>query len=109
MLGTELHWLPSNPKWAEQFAALPADAGWDALVPLANARLSALETMRLDRKRAALLRKAPSGLGTKPVRLAVLAASTVDHILPAIRVAGLRRNIWIETYTPDYGHTPRSS
>ncbi|MBV8915007.1 MAG: hypothetical protein JOZ05_18455, partial [Acetobacteraceae bacterium] len=102
MTGTELHWLASNPGWAQELAALPSDAGWDAFVPLANARLSALETVRLDRKRAALVPQPPAGLTTKPVRLAVLAAATIDHLLPAIRVAGLRRNLWIETYTPDY-------
>ncbi|HYZ61337.1 MAG TPA: HAD-IIIC family phosphatase, partial [Acetobacteraceae bacterium] len=102
MHGTELHWLAPNPNWGEQLAALAAETAWDGLVALANARLSALETVRLDRKRSALLQQAPSGLATKPVRLAVLAASTADHLLPAIRVAGLRRGIWIETYTPDY-------
>src|SRR3954447_11559282 len=102
MHGTDLHWLPADPKWADHLAALPRDGGWDALVRLANARISALETVRLDRKRAALLPQAPAGLPTKPVRLAVLAASTVDHLLPALRVGGLRRGIWVETYTPDY-------
>ncbi|MFL5335382.1 MAG: methoxymalonyl-ACP biosynthesis protein FkbH, partial [Geminicoccaceae bacterium] len=102
MHGTELHWLPRNPLWAEQLIALTTDSAWDAFVALANARISALETVRLDRKRAALLPQAPAGLPTKPVRLAVLAASTVDHLLPALRVGGLRRGIWVETYTPDY-------
>ena len=43
------------------------------------------------------------GLATKPVRLAVLGSSTLTHLLPAIRVAGLRRDIWIDTYENDYG------
>ncbi len=100
MHGTDLYWLPLQPAWAERLAAA---AGWDDLCALANARLSALETVRLDRRRAKLLPAVPAGLATKPVRLAVLAAATVDHLLPAIRVAGLRRGIWIEIYTPDYG------
>jgi FkbH-like protein len=45
----------------------------------------------------------PDGLATKPVRLAVLGSSTLTHLLPAIRVAGLRRSIWIDTYENDYG------
>jgi FkbH-like protein len=32
-----------------------------------------------------------------------LASSTVDHLLPAIRVAGLRRRLLIEVYTGAYG------
>jgi FkbH-like protein len=106
MQATDLHWLPQQPAWAETLAGLSPgdpDGTWRALVALANVRLGTLETMRLDRRRARLLADAPPGLATKPVRLAVLASSTVDHLLPAIRVAGLRRGIWIETYTPDYG------
>ncbi len=102
MDGTELHWLPKVPSWSEHLAALPPDAGWEALCALANARLSAIETLRLDRKRGTILRSPPAKLATKPVRLAVLGASTLDHLLPAIRVGGMRRGIWIETYTPDY-------
>jgi FkbH-like protein len=80
-----------------------ADAAWQSLVALANFRLGSLETMRLDRRRARALPGPPSGLATKPVWLAVLGSSMVDHLLPAIRVAGLRRGIWIETFIPDYG------
>ena len=103
MNGIELDWLPSNPRWAEQLAALTPEAGWDALVALSKSRISALQTVQLDRRRGRFFAEAPAGLATKPVRLAVLASSTVDHLLPAIRVGGLRRGLWIETYTPDYG------
>jgi FkbH-like protein len=106
MQATDLHWLPQQPSWAETLAGLskgdPAET-WRALIALANVRLGALETMRLDRRRAKLLADPPPELATRPVRLAVLASSTVDHLLPAIRVGGLRRGIWIETYTPEYG------
>ncbi len=103
MHGTELHWLPRNPRWAEQAAALTPNSGWETLVALAKAPLSALETVRLDRKRAQVMGAAPAGLAARPVRLAVLSSSTVEHLLAAIRVGGLRRGLWIETYTPDYG------
>ena len=45
----------------------------------------------------------PLSLNSKPDQLAVLAASTVEHLLPAIRISGLRRSIWIDFYTPEYG------
>lgn len=108
MHGIDLYWLPKKPHWAEQLAALsasdePAAGRWDRLVSLARTRLSALETMQLDRRRERTMPAIPTYLATMPVRLAVLAASTVEHLLPAIRVGGLRRSIWIDTYTPDYG------
>ena len=103
MHGIDLFWLPQNHRWAEQLAALSPDSGWDAWVDLAKARLSALQTMQLDRRREKAMVSPPPKLATKPVRLAVLAASTIGHLLPAIRVGGLRHGLWIETYTPDYG------
>ena len=41
--------------------------------------------------------------GFASVRLAVLASSTVDHLPPAIRVAGLRRKLLIEVHSGTYG------
>jgi FkbH-like protein len=103
MHATELYWLPENARWSEQLSALTSASGWDTLVGLARWRLSAMQTVQLDRRRARVMPSAPAGLATKQVRLAVLASSTVDHLLPAIRVGGVRRGIWVETYTPDYG------
>ncbi len=107
MHGIDLHWLPENPRWAEllaQVAARPSnEADWAAWVALAQYRISALQTMQLDRRCARAFPTAAPGGGTSPTRLAVLASSTVEHLLPALRVAGLRRAIPLETYTPDYG------
>ena len=107
MHGIDLHWLPNNSHWAEQLASIGTSEDalltWDAFVALARARLSALQTIQLDRRRARELSSIPARLAIKPVRLAILAATTVEHLLPAIRVGGLRRSIWIDTYTPDYG------
>lgn len=103
MTSTDLHWLPANPRWAAQLAALTPETEWDTLVSLAKSQISALQTVQLDRRRGRMFPAPPAGLATKPVRLAVLASSTVDQLLPAIRVGGLRRGIWTDTYTPDYG------
>ncbi len=59
--------------------------------------------MQLDRRRAKALPTLPSQVVTKPVRLAILGSSTVEHLAAGIRVGGLRRSIWIDTYTPEYG------
>ncbi|HEX8373879.1 MAG TPA: HAD-IIIC family phosphatase, partial [Geminicoccaceae bacterium] len=99
----ELSWLPEPTAWSESVAAVGHEPSWEALVALANTRLDATRTNQLDR----LLRKhvatPPPGLSTRPVRLAVLASSTVSHLLPAIRLGALRRGIWLETYEAPYG------
>ena len=80
--------------------AMPTDA-LDGLAELAARRLGFLETVQLDRALARLdLQEAP---GFQPVRLAILASSTVDHLPPAIRVAGLRRRLLIEVHSGAYG------
>jgi FkbH-like protein len=107
MRGPDLYWLPRPSTWSQDLAS--AEAGttaWPALCALARARIDALETRSLDRKRQRLVTNPPEEMVAPPIRLAVLASSTVDHLLPAIRVAGMRRDLWIETFTPDYGqHT----
>ena len=106
---TELHWLPTHPDWRQRLRALPADpaadlaAIWDNAVALANSRLNFVLSNALDETVRRVLPDGPENLPTKKVRLAVLSSSTTTHLLPAIRVAGLRRGIWIDTYENDYG------
>ncbi len=102
---TELHWLPAIPDWRQRLRALPGDpaTAWDNAVALANARLNFVLTNALDETIRRVLPAGPETLATKKVRLAVLGSSTLTHLLPAIRVAGLRRGIWIDTYENDYG------
>jgi FkbH-like protein len=103
-----LTWLPPLPRdWGERLSAAresPADELWPRLMGLANTRLDLMRTIRLDR---CLLNAcgvdAPPGLATRPVRLAVLASSTVEHLLPAMRVGALRRGLWLSTFVPAYG------
>jgi FkbH-like protein len=102
---TELHWLPTIPDWRQRLRALGGEpsGAWDAAVALANARLNFVLTNALDETVRRLLPAGPEVLATKKVRLAVLGSSTLTHLLPAIRVAGLRRGIRIDTYENDYG------
>jgi FkbH-like protein len=102
----QLRWLPDQPDWRDRLRGLAAATGeiWPQAVALANARIDFTRTNALDgvvRRRYA--DAPPAGIGTQPVRLAVLGSSTTAHLHAAIRVAGLRRNIWITTYEPDYG------
>ena len=102
---TELHWLPPIADWRPRLRALGTDPAkaWDEAVALANGRINFVLTNALDEAARRVFPEGPSGLATKPVRLAVLGSSTLTHLLPAIRVAGLRRGIWVETYEADYG------
>jgi FkbH-like protein len=102
---SDLHWLPEVPDWRQRLRALGAepDTAWDQAVALANARLNFVLTNALDQTVQRLFPAPPADLATKPVRLAVLGSSTLTHLLPAIRVAGLRRGIWIDTYENDFG------
>jgi len=102
---TGLYWLPTIDAWRDRLRHL-SEAGdriWDEAVALAGARLDAVQTNALDTTMRRLLPEPPPSLTDKPVRLAVLGASTLTHLLPAIRVAGLRRRLWVETYESDYG------
>ncbi len=106
-MGT-LSWLPlPDPDWgarAKAFAA-PGDtsATWAGLVALSGHDLDFIKTGALDRLRASHVPAPPKTLATRPVRLAVLATSTVSHLLPAIRVGAMRRNIWLDVYEAPYG------
>ena len=106
---TELHWLPTIPDWRPRLRALGTTGGsdpaktWEEAVALANGRINFVLTNALDEAVRRTFPEQPKGLATRPVRLAVLGSSTITHLLPAIRVAGLRRGIWVDTYETDYG------
>ena len=92
-----MSWLPIAPDFRVDLGVAlespdPTDC-LEKLASLAKHQLGYLETLQLDR---ALGLTRESGSGFAIVRLAVLASSTVNHLLPAIRVAGLRRRLMIE-------------
>ena len=100
-----MSWLPIAPNFRDDWRAAldqakPSDA-LEGLAALAGHRLGFLETVQLDRALARLDLK--EALGFQPLRLAILASSTVDHLPPAIRVAGLRRRLLIEVHSGAYG------
>src|SRR5580704_11646280 len=102
---TELHWLPETPDWRVRLKTIAAGPGstWDNAVGLAGSQINFVLTNALDETLRRMMSGPAEGLSTKPVRLAVLGSSTLTHLLPAIRVAGLRRGIWIDTYENAYG------
>jgi FkbH-like protein len=102
-----LDWLPPRTASAEEpgspARALNHDIAWHQFVRLANTRMDFIRTASIDRQLKRSFPEMPPSVATKPVRLAVLGSSTVSHLLPAIRVAALRRGLWGEAYEPDYG------
>jgi FkbH-like protein len=100
-----LDWLPPADDFRSALrAALDRPSVNDRLEDLALLaahRLSYLETVQLDRILVGLgVTEAP---GYVSLRLSVLASSTVDHLLPAIRIAGLRRRMLIHVNCGPYG------
>ena len=102
---TDLHWLPDVPDWRQRLkaAAVNQVSAWDDYVALANARLNFVLVNALDETVRRRFPTPPASLATKPIRLAVLGSGTLTHLLPAIRVAGLRRGLWVETYENEFG------
>src|SRR5215469_1872364 len=104
----DLYWLPEAPPdfndRLKAVPALPQEEQWTALAALANTRMDFLRTQRLDTVASRLFANGlPRGLQTKPMRLAVLSSSTATQLLPALRVAALRRGFHLTCYEPNYG------
>lgn len=96
-----LPWLPSHidPGGAiRALRAMPATRRLASVVALCGHSRDAVLTNRLDR----LLMETPRD-DLAPVRLALLGSHSVDHLAPAIRVAGAARGMDIAVHTGDYG------
>ncbi len=101
----ELYWLPPPGAWREQLREFSesSEPAWSSAVALANLRLDFSKTNALDTiARRHFDSKAARRKG-RHVRLALLGSSTTSHLHGAIRVAGLRRGVWIEIYENPFG------
>jgi FkbH-like protein len=102
-----LDWLPASaPDLGAALRGLtePGAASWAALVGHANTGLDGMGVLQVDRTLRRLFGAAPPpDLVTAPVRLAVLGSSTLDHLLPSLRVGALRHGLWLQARTGEYG------
>ena len=100
-----MRWLPAPVDFdgALRAATAIAEPGPQAaaMVELARYDLSFIETLRLDK--AFLAADAAEASGLPRLRLALLASSTLDHLLAPIRVAGLRHGFIVEARAGSYG------
>ena len=103
MLG--MTWLPRSADWSARLDGLMAAPlpQWESLVALATEDLDFLQVAKLDKRALALQ---ASGRLEVPesarLRIAVLGASTLDHLLPGLRTAALRWRMQAQVYSPDY-------
>jgi FkbH-like protein len=101
-----LDWLPIRADWSEALAQAqqsePA-AAFGALRALANARVDFVRANRLDKTIQRFIAKHGAPVNLPSIRLAVLGSSTLSHLLPHIRLAGLRRGVLVDIHLGDYG------
>lgn len=108
MTSPGLSWLPAAPDdWRDRLAAALAEPdptrAWADLIALARTNLDFVQTTRVDAGLRKRFPDQPPHLTTRPVRLAVLGSATQSHLFPALRVAALRRGIWLTLHETGYG------
>ncbi len=106
-MSIDLAWLPELPGWSsllETARQAPPETAFPALMQLAASRMDFIRAGKLDK---AMQRYLSAHDGEKlpfpTIKIALLGSSTLSHLLPGIRVAGLRRGLLLEIYTGPYG------
>jgi FkbH-like protein len=104
-----LDWLPVAEGFETAIRRLRREVDLErrlaTLIALAHTRLDFLQSTMLDRE----LSRLEADVGDEVhahlsrVRLTLLSSSTVEHLVPSIRVAGLRRGLAIDCATGRYG------
>jgi FkbH-like protein len=106
----ELDWLPPKPEdWSARLRAIavapdPA-ARWAECVALSRYRIDFLDTAKLDREMQRLRERGllQPDAARSSLRLALLASSTVQHLVPGLRVGAVRHGIELVVHEGDYG------
>jgi FkbH-like protein len=107
----QLLWLAQHPDLGSAIGEAKREADPVARLGLATQlagyRRDFTLTTRLDRLASEGLRALASGetlvSGLRPLRIALLSSHTVDHLVPAIRVAGLQRRLALSVHVAPYG------
>jgi FkbH-like protein len=102
---SHLEWLPllSEPSSAIKTAvSLPScEERLSALAAIAGHQLGFLDMIQLDRAIVQAGSKTSAGLAR--VKIALIGSNTLDHLVPPIRVAGLRYRLLAEMFLGVYG------
>ncbi|PCC98336.1 HAD-IIIC family phosphatase [Halopseudomonas pelagia] len=108
----QLFWLPIHADLGKAIGEARQETDpakcLNALANLAGYRRDFTLTNRLDRTAGKLIadlvaKDACKTAGLTPLRVAILSSHTVDHLLPALRVAGLHRRLAISVHVASYG------
>ena len=107
----QLAWLPVHSDFASALKAARLETEpeqrMSRLIELAGSRRDLVATVKLDKTLLACLRELGSSGLTKlqlsQPSLAILASHSVDHLVPAIRIAGLGRRIAPSIHVGPYG------
>ena len=108
MTRTDLFWLPSHPHFSEALKECRKSGETLSqrirqLQNLANHNLDFVQTANIYRTLKNLIASSKGETHDLPViKLALLASSTMDHVMPAIHVAALRRGFILEYYSGSY-------
>src|SRR5262245_48570411 len=100
-----MNWLPVHRDFSRALQEI-ADRGKDSdlldrLSALARHTLGYLETIQLDNTLRRLRPRCEKDASV--VRIALVASMTVDHLAPALRIAGLRRGYLVDVHVGAYG------
>ena len=104
----DLHWLPLQPDVTAALARLRTSSAsieerMRELAQLIHARLDFVQTNAADRLLQQLVRTSDSVSGPAGLRLAIVATSTFDYLLPAVRIGALRHGVLADCWTAPYG------
>ena len=104
---TELGWLPVHPDLSAAITQARglASAGdrLNAAIALAGFRRDSLATLRIDKLAQEARSEAKPPENCLERRVAILASSTVEPLVPAIRVAALHRRLLLDIELAPYG------
>ncbi len=103
-MAIDLSWLPTCADWAAELRMarrLPPAEAFPRLQALANSRIDFIQTAQIDKAIEAI--KEGVTLPWPTLRLALLGSSTLEHLIPGIRMGALRRGLALEVYVGAYG------
>lgn len=105
MLAPELQWLPEIKDWRERFSrfANDPDATIAEAIVLSGHKLDFVRVNALDKIIQERWNKVPDHFCGQSIRLALLGSSTLKHLVSSIRIAALRRSMWVDVYEGEYG------
>ena len=105
-MSIELAWLPEVPGWSGLLEAARREPTEEALVllqRLANSRMDFIRAGKLDKAVQKVLARATAKPSLPVIKVALLGSSTLNHLLPSLRLGGLRRGFLLDIYVGPYG------